>query len=92
MEQETPEYEIEELNLYTRYNDFVITTLRTSRGMPLDRLREEFGEPLRSYCLRMAKPYVNEHKLEIKDGFLRLTGSGIFVSDGIMSDMLWVED
>ena len=29
--------EIEELDLYTRYNDYVITTIRTVWGMPLER-------------------------------------------------------
>ncbi len=92
MEQGKPEFETEELNLFTRYNDFVITTLRTDRGMSLEKLKNEFGEPLYSYCRRMAKPYTDEQKLEINNGFLRLTERGIFVSDGIMSDLLWVED
>lgn len=87
-----PEYEIEELNLYTRYNDFVITAIRTSWGMSLSRLKTDFGDTLYEYCLRMAKPHIEQGTLEIAGNTLRLTESGIFVSDGIMSDMLWVED
>ncbi len=86
----TPDYEIEELDLYTRYNDFVITSIRTCWGMPLSRLRTEYGEELYNYCLRMAKPHIDEGVLEIREGVLKLTRRGIFISDGIMSDLLFV--
>lgn len=87
----TPNYEIEELDLYTRYNDFVITSIRTCWGMPLSRLRSEYGKELYNYCLRMAKPYIEQGLLEKKEDILKLTQAGIFISDGIMSDLLWVE-
>ncbi len=87
---DTPDYEIEELDLYTRYNDFVITSIRTCWGMPLSRLRTEYGEELYNYCLRMAKPHIDEGVLEIREGVLKLTRRGIFISDGIMSDLLFV--
>ena len=85
-----PDFEIEDLNLYTRYNDFVITSIRTCWGMSLSRLRTEYGEELYRYCLRMAKPHLSEGVLEIREGVLKLTQRGIFISDGIMSDLLWV--
>ena len=85
-----PVYEIEELDVYTRYNDFVITSIRTCWGMSLSRLRTEFGEELYNYCLRMAKPSIERGVLEMNEDILRLTRAGIFTSDGIMSDLLWV--
>ena len=86
-----PVFEIEELDLYTRYNDFVITRIRTEWGMPLSKLRDEFGEKLYDYCLRMAAPHLKQGTLELVNDVLRLTRKGIFISDGIMSDMLWTE-
>ena len=83
-------FEIEELDLYTKYNDFVITRIRTNWGMPLSLLRTHYGETLHAYCLRMSQPYIEQGLLEIKDNILKLTPKGIFVSDGIMSDLLWV--
>ena len=85
-----PYYEIEELDIYTRYNDFVITSIRTCWGMPLSHLRTTFGEELYHYCLRMAKPHLEQGVLDISEGTMKLTKKGIFVSDGIMSDLLWV--
>ncbi len=87
----TPAFEVEELDLYTRYNDFIITGIRTVWGLSLTRLRQEFGEALYNYCLRMARPHLQQGTLEQQGDILRLTRKGIFISDGIMSDMLWVE-
>ncbi|WP_297181021.1 radical SAM family heme chaperone HemW [uncultured Phocaeicola sp.] len=83
--------EVEELNLYTRYNDFIITRIRTRWGIPLSTLREAYGEKLYTYCLHMAAPHLQQGALEFASGVLKLTRSGIFISDGIISDMLWVE-
>ena len=85
------DFELEELDLYTRYNDFVITSIRTCWGMPLSQLRTTYGEELYNYCLRMAKPHIGQGVLEIKEDTLKLTPQGIFISDGIMSDLLWIE-
>ena len=85
------DFEIEELDLYTRYNDFVITSIRTCWGMPLSQLRTTYGETLYNYCLRMANPHIQQGVLGIKEDTLKLTSEGIFISDGIMSDLLWIE-
>ena len=90
IEQGKPDYELEELDLHTRYNDYVITSIRTCWGMSLSHQRTTYGEELYRYCLRMAKPHLRQGVLEIREDVLRLTPSGIFISDGIMSDLLWV--
>lgn len=90
IQQGNPDYEIEELDLYTRYNDFVLTSIRTCWGMSLSHLRSTYGEALYRYCLSMAKPHLEQGVLEISGDILKLTRKGIFISDGIMSDLMWV--
>lgn len=85
-----PAFELEEEDLYTRYNDFVITRIRTRWGMPLAQLLADYGKKLHAYCMRMAAPHLQQGTLEIVGDTLRLTRKGIFISDGIMSDLLWV--
>ena len=92
IEKGIPDFDIEELDATTRYNDFVITSLRTMWGLSLNRLEEEFGTELKQYCLENAQTYLDSGKLEIRDNTLFLSKEGIFISDGIMSDLLWVED
>lgn len=84
-------FEIEYLDKTTRYNEFIITTIRTVWGAPIEKLKQTFGNELWEYCRKMAAPYLENGKLEIHDGALRLTREGIFISDSIMSDLLWVD-
>ncbi len=87
IENGTPAFEFEKLTCEDRYNEYVFTSLRTRNGIDLQRLNDNE----RSYCLRNAEKHINNGTLEIKEGFLRLTRDGIFVSDGITSDLFHVE-
>ena len=84
--------EIEQLDVHTRYNDRIITAIRTSKGLLLPALEKEFGKELHDFCLRNARHYLTQGKLTIENDWLRLTRAGIFISDGIMSDLLWVDE
>ena len=87
-----PFYETESLDADTRYNDRVITSLRTMWGLDLDAVAADFGEERRRYCLRMARPHMTNGLLEISSGRLKFTRRGLFVSDGVMADLLFVGD
>ena len=84
-------FETETLDLPTRYNEFVMTALRTRPGIDLQRLEALFGTRLSAYCLRMSAPYLQSGRLERCDHHLRLTREGIFISDGIISQLMAVE-
>lgn len=84
-------FEREVLDKDAQYNDYIITRLRTSKGANLDELRKLFGTDMHDYCLRMANRHLqNGTLLRTPEGMLRLSRKGIFVSDGIMSDLLIV--
>lgn len=85
-------YEKEELSLQERYNDVIVTRLRTMEGLSLSWLRRNFGLELYDYCLKNAGLSLRDANLEINGDYLRLTRKGIFISDDIMSDLLWVEE
>lgn len=86
---ETP-IEIETLDEKTRYNDFIITGLRTMWGVDLNRLEQLFGKEMLDYCLKNIQKYVDSDKVIIKDNRITLSRDGIFLSDGIMSDLMYV--
>ena len=88
----SPFVEREELDLHTRYNDYLVTTLRTRWGASLNHVDSAFGNTFHNYLLRMSRPHLQRHHLEIEGDTLRLTEKGIFLSDGIISDLLWVEE
>ena len=85
-------FDTEFLDADTRYNDRVITSLRTMWGLDLDAVAADFGEERRRYCMRMARRYIENGLLDVSGGRLKLTRRGVFVSDGVMADLLFVGD
>jgi oxygen-independent coproporphyrinogen-3 oxidase len=81
---------MEKLDIHTRYNDFIITGLRTMWGIRLNDIRTLFGEDKLSYLNQQAKSYLQKGLLLQQNDTLTLSKEGIFISDGIMSDLLWV--
>lgn len=86
------EYETEYLDDVTRYNEYVMTALRTKRGIALEDLKQLFGAEMMQYCRDMACPYIDSGKLRMEDNRLCLTREGIFVSDGIISSLMCIKD
>ena len=83
-------FEIENLRLQENYNDFIITRLRTCEGIQLSILKGKFGENFLNYCLENAEKWIKSDFLQIKDNCLILNEKGIFMSDRIFEDLIWV--
>jgi len=83
--------EIEKLTPTDRYNEYVMTGLRTIWGVSIDRIEAEFGPVYKNYLLQEAQQYQNSGKLELKNNILRTTREGKFFSDGIASDLFFVD-
>ena len=90
IEEGEPQLEREVLDLPTRYNDFIITGLRTMWGIDLEEMERRFGKRLADYCRQEAATYLRRGLLSLKGSVMTLSREGVFVSDGIMSDLLWV--
>lgn len=86
-----PEREVEHLNFYEKYNEYILTGLRTMWGVNLEELNDRFGEQLHLFCIGNAQKYMDQNLLIKEGNILKLTREGIFISDGIMSDLMWVE-
>ena len=91
VEQGQRQHETEQLDTRTRYNEYIITGLRTMWGISTEELKKKFGDRLSKYCLEQARSYLENGKLELHNDRLKLTREGIFISDGIMSDLLIIE-
>jgi oxygen-independent coproporphyrinogen III oxidase len=82
----------EMLDADTCYNDFVMTRLRTAKGLDLNELKSTFGVEKLNYCMQNAKRSLNSGSLEQIGDVLRLTRSGLFISDAVLSDLMFVTD
>ncbi|WP_264511300.1 radical SAM family heme chaperone HemW [Flavobacterium sp. N1719] len=79
--------ELETLSLTDRYNEYVMTGLRTIWGVDLNRLETEFGPRFKTYFLQQAEVHLEDHLLFIDGDIVRTTRKGKFLSDGIASDL-----
>jgi oxygen-independent coproporphyrinogen-3 oxidase len=79
--------ETEILTKTDRYNEYVMTGLRTIWGISLDRIETEFGTTYLDYLNQQAAKYIEDHLLFVDENILRTTKKGKFLSDGIASDL-----
>ncbi len=82
--------EKEELTLYDHYNDLITTAMRTSEGISLSHTEKMFGTEIKNYLLRCADTALKAGNLQLSNGRLHLTEKGVFVSDEVLSDLIWV--
>jgi oxygen-independent coproporphyrinogen-3 oxidase len=79
--------EIETLTKTDRYNEYIMTGLRTIWGVSLERIEQEFGKTYLGYLNQQAAKFIEDHLLFIDENILRTTKKGKFLSDGIASDL-----
>jgi oxygen-independent coproporphyrinogen-3 oxidase len=94
--------EIEILSKTDRYNEYIMTGLRTIWGVSLDRILDEFGSEYLEYLNKQTEKFIKNNLLEIVtssdsafgrnciEKILRTTKKGKFLTDGIASDLFLV--
>ena len=79
--------EVEKLTLEDRYNEYIMTGLRTIWGVSLVRIEQEFGAQYLDYLKQQSQKFIDDGLLSITDGILKPTLKGKFLTDGIASDL-----
>ena len=82
--------EVEKLTLEDRYNEYIMTGLRTIWGVSLARIEQEFGSPYLDYLKQQSQKFIVDGLLSITDGILKPTLKGKFLTDGIASDLFYL--
>ncbi|XCF06876.1 coproporphyrinogen-III oxidase family protein [Tamlana crocina] len=77
--------ETETLSITDKYNEYVMTGLRTIWGVSLVQVGNRFGENLKNYLLKQSEIYINQDLLYIEDNRILTTKKGKFLCDGIAS-------
>lgn len=80
----------EELNITDRYNEYVMTRLRTMWGISLTEVKELFGKQYYNYLLEQAQPLLSGQLLKLEKDHFHVTKKGKFLSDGIAADLFLV--
>lgn len=82
----------EELTLENRINEWIMTGLRTKWGIDFDFGIAEFGVDLRTENKLFLNKIVSEDEAIIDGSVMHLTRKGLFLADGIASELFVVDD
>ncbi|RKS94568.1 oxygen-independent coproporphyrinogen-3 oxidase [Flavobacterium limicola] len=82
--------EIEILSTADRYNEYIMTGLRTIWGVSLDRIENEFGSEYLRYLNKQAQKFLDDDLVFIENNILKPTPKGKFLTDGIASDLFYL--
>ncbi|GAB7089085.1 radical SAM family heme chaperone HemW [Marinifilum fragile] len=84
--------EKEDLNFFDRFNDLILTSLRTYWGLDLGLVKEQFGDDLYRHCEKKAAKYIQSEHIRKENNALILSDEGVFISNDIMSDFFFIEE
>lgn len=82
--------ETEILSKSDRYNEYIMTGLRTIWGVSLERIENEFGIEYLDYLNKQVQKFLADELVYISENILRPTAKGKFLTDGIASDLFYL--
>lgn len=82
--------EKEILSTADKYNEYMMTRLRTSGGIHLEKVNELFGQEFLDYLEREAETALKAGNLIVENGFIKVSKKGKFLTDGLAGDLFWV--
>jgi len=83
-----PFFEKEELDLKTKFNEYILTSLRTMWGIDLQYVEKAFEKEGYDYVINLAGKFINYGLMEQKENALTLTNQGKMISDNIISEFI----
>jgi len=78
---------IEELDLYDRFNEYIMTSLRTMWGTSLDKIAQDFGKFFLADTLKNIQQFVERQWLITENNHIKLTTDGKLFADHIASEL-----
>lgn len=79
--------ERETLTKKDQYNEYVMTRLRLADGIQMEAVKDQFGVQVQEHLLAQSKSHIEQGRLILENGLLKVTKEGKFLSDGIASDL-----
>lgn len=90
IEENTLPAETEKLTPADRYNEYVMTGLRTIWGVSVQRVHDELGKLFSDYLMKESAKFIAQGLLTNDNGIIKTTREGKFLADGIASDLFFI--
>lgn len=84
-------YEKEDLTSHQKFNEYVMTSLRTMEGIDESAVRENWGDDVLIKLEKGIEKYVNQRLLSRTEHQIRLTKEGKLFADGIAADLFIID-
>jgi oxygen-independent coproporphyrinogen-3 oxidase len=84
----SPSFEKEELDKRTRFNEYIMTSLRTMWGIDLDYVEKTFDKEGYDYIVNLAGKLIDYGLMKPDKKTLVLTNQGKMISDNIISELM----
>jgi oxygen-independent coproporphyrinogen-3 oxidase len=88
MENNTSWFEEEHLSEKDKFNEYILTRIRTKWGISVHEIEERFGLKYAGMVEKEAAKYLQSKKMKETHGIFTLTRKGLFVSDDLMTDFM----
>ncbi len=85
-----PMFQVENLSTTDRFNEYIMTGLRTMWGVSLPKIAADFGGNYLKHLEKHSQIHLNNEVLLLSDQCLHLTKKGKFLGDGIASDLFFL--
>lgn len=82
-------FETEELNLTTRYHDYIMTSLRTMWGTDIEYIKDNFGSHYYDYFIANVMKFIDTGDLNRNGTRYYLTDKGMSISDFIIKSLFF---
>lgn len=82
----------EKLTKRDRYHDYLITSLRTSRGADQEYILVQFGQNIRSHFDRVIKPYIADGTVTVSSGRTVIDPGQWLISDHIIRNLFLADN
>jgi len=83
---------VEELDEYDRFNEYIMTSLRTMWGTDLDKVKNDFGKLFLADTLKNIEPFIQRDWLKHENNKLVLTLDGKLFADYIASELFLINE
>ncbi|QNK62495.1 radical SAM family heme chaperone HemW [Pedobacter sp. PAMC26386] len=83
---------IEDLDIYDRFNEYIMTSLRTMWGTDLQKIGSEFGKLFLEDTLKNITPFIQRNWLKNENNILTLTAEGKLFADYIASELFLLDE
>ncbi|NMC40655.1 MAG: radical SAM family heme chaperone HemW [Bacteroidales bacterium] len=81
-------FEYEELDSRKRFNEYIITSLRTMWGLDLDFIEQNFEKEGYDYVMNLSSRFINYGLMRKEENRLVLTNQGKVISDNIITEFI----